>query len=410
VTVLSIAKVAARALLRNKLRSFLTALGVVIGVAAVIAMVAIGEGARRRVELTFEKMGTNLLIVVSGSARTGGMFGGAGTKPTLTWSDAEAIRTELTAVAVAAPVVRASAVIQAEDQNWTTGVLGTTEDYLQIRNWRIVHGRGIDRGDLDGGVKVAVLGQTVIERLWGHGYDPTGSTIRIRGNPFLVIGVLEEKGQSPLGQDHDDIVLVPTTTFEAKISSARLGNFVHGVIMVSATSGADTARAKAQIENLLRDRHGLVAGMEDDFAVRNLSELAAAQQQGTEILTTLLAAIAVVSLVVGGIGIMNIMLVSVTERTREIGIRMAVGARSWHVLGQFLAESLVLSLAGGAIGIVVGTLVASRLAALYDFPSLMRWDVIVLAVGFSAAVGVVFGLYPARKASRLDPIDALRFE
>jgi putative ABC transport system permease protein len=406
----AIAKVAGRALLRNKTRSALTTLGVVIGVAAVIAMVAIGEGARRRVQMTFEAMGTNLLIVTSGTGRTGGMFGGAGTKATLTWGDLEAIRAELRAVATAAPVMRSSAVVQAEDQNWTTGVIGTSPEYLQVRNWRIASGRPIDQGDVDGSLKVTVLGASVVERLWGPNFDPLGRTVRIRGNPFLVIGTLERKGQSPMGQDYDDTALVPYTTFQTKISSAGLGNYINGSIFVTAIGSTETDRAQRQIENLLRDRHRLAPGIEEDFSVRNLSEIASAQQEGTAILTTLLAAIAVVSLVVGGIGIMNIMLVSVTERTREIGVRMAVGARSWHILGQFLAEALALSLAGGAIGIVIGVVLANRLAAYFQMPSSINWDVIALAVVFSAAVGVIFGLYPARKASRLDPIDALRFE
>jgi len=407
---LAITRVAGRALLRNKLRSALTALGVVIGVAAVIAMVSIGEGAKRRVELAFEAMGTNLLIVVPGSASTGGMFGGAGTKPTLTWGDLAAIRGELEAVATAAPVMRTGAVVQAEDQNWTTSVVGTSPEYLQIRNWRTTHGRAIDNADVDSMLKVAVLGGTVVERFWGPGFDPVGRTIRIRGTPFVVVGVLERKGQSPMGQDYDDTALVPYTTFQTKLSSAGLGNYVNGSIFVSARSSSETRRAQREIEGLLRDRHRLAPGSEDDFSVRNLSELAAAQQQSTAILTTLLAAIAVVSLVVGGIGIMNIMLVSVTERTREIGVRMAVGARSWHILGQFLGEALALSLAGGAIGIVLGLVTAGQIASRFHIPATVHGSVIVLAVGFSAAVGVLFGLYPARKASRLDPIDALRFE
>jgi putative ABC transport system permease protein len=407
---LAIAKVAGLALLRNKLRSFLTALGVVIGVAAVIAMVAVGEGARRRVEETFEAMGTNLLIVVPGSATSGGMFGGAGTKATLSWTDLAAIRSELKAVATAAPVLRSSAVIQAEDANWTTGVIGTSPEYLTIRNWHIARGRTIDGGDVDGSVKVALLGASVVEHLWGPNFDPVGRAIRIRGNPFVVIGVLERKGQSPMGQDYDDTALIPYTTFQTKISSGGLGAYIPGALFVSATGSNETTRAQREIEGLLRDRHRLAAGMDDDFSVRNLSEIAAAQQQSTGILTTLLAAIAVVSLVVGGIGIMNIMLVSVTERTREIGVRMAVGARSWHILGQFLGEALALSLAGGAIGIALGLVIATRLAASFHMTLVIHWNVIALAVGFSAAVGVGFGLYPARKASRLDPIDALRFE
>ena len=406
---LSIVKVAGFALLRNKTRSALTTLGVVIGVAAVIAMVAVGEGAKRRVEQVFEAMGTNLMIVLPGSTSSFGVMGGAGTKPSLTWGDLDAIR-GLKAVAVVAPVMRVGAVLQAEDTNWTTGVIGTSPDYLKIRSWRAARGRALDEGDVESGTKVVVLGETVVQHLWGPGFDPTGRSIRIKGVPFTVIGVLDKKGQSPMGQDYDDTVLVPYTTFQTKLSGAGLGNYIAGSLFVSAIGPTETKRAQLEIENLLRDRHKLAPGIDDDFSVRNLSEIASAQQQGTAILTSLLAAIAVVSLVVGGIGIMNIMLVSVTERTNEIGVRMAVGARSWHVLGQFLAEALVLSLAGGSIGIALGVAIASQLASRFHMPLAIHGNVIALAVGFSAAVGIVFGLYPARKASRLDPIEALRFQ
>ena len=395
---LAIGRVAGRALLRNKLRSFLTALGVVIGVAAVIAMVAVGEGARRRVEETFEAMGTDLLIVMPGSATSGGMMGGAGTRPTITWDDLAAIRREARAVAAAAPVLRASVVIQAEDMNWTTGVIGTSPDYLTIRNWRVARGRTIHAGDVDGSVKVALLGATVVEKLWGANFDPVGQPIRIRGNPFVVIGVLERKGQSPMGQDYDDTAIVPYTTFQTKISSRGLGAYIHGALFISATGSTETTRAQREIESLLRDRHRLEVGMEDDFQVRNLSEIAAAQQQSTGILTTLLAAIAVVSLVVGGIGIMNIMLVSVTERTREIGVRMAVGARSWHILGQFLAEALALSLAGGAIGIALGLTIAGQLAARFHMSSVIHWNVIATIFPWSRAFSMAMA---ARLASVL---------
>jgi putative ABC transport system permease protein len=404
-----IARSAGRALVRNKLRSFLTATGVVIGVSAVIAMVAIGEGAKRRVEQTFEAMGTNLLIVVPGSASSGGMMGGAGTKATLTWADLAAIRKELAAVLAAAPVLRASVVVQGEDQNWTTGVVGTSPEYVTIRSWKLGRGRAFDASDVDNAAKVVVLGQTVVDHLWGAGYNAVGRSVRIRGVPFTVIGMLERKGQSPMGQDYDDLVLVPASTFETKVQ-AGLGGYVNGAIFVSAIAADQTQRAQDEIASLLRDRHRLAVGMDDDFTVRNLSEIAAAQQQGTAILTTLLAAIAAVSLLVGGIGIMNIMLVSVTERTREIGLRMAVGARSWDVLAQFLAEALALSLGGGVIGIAFGVLVANRLAAHFQWPFAIHPEILALAVGFSALVGVVFGLYPARKASHLDPIEALRFE
>ena len=400
---------AGRALFRNKMRSFLTAIGVVIGVAAVIAMVAIGEGAKRRVEQTFEAMGTNLLVVLPGSATSGGMMGGAGTKATLTWADLAAMRRELPAVQAVAPVLRASAVIQGEDQNWTTGVIGTSPEYSVIRSWTTSRGRQFDSSDVDNAAKVVVLGQTVVDHVWAPGYDPVGHSVRIRGIPFTVIGVLVRKGQSPMGQDYDDTALVPSSTFETKIQ-AGLGGYVNGAIFVSATAADQTTRAQNEITNLLRDRHHQLAGADDDFSVRNLAEMAAAQQQGTAILTSLLAAIAAVSLLVGGIGIMNIMLVSVTERTREIGLRMAVGARSWDVLAQFLAEALALSLGGGLLGIAFGLLAANRLAAHFQWPFSIHPQILIIAVGFSALVGVVFGLYPARKAANLDPIEALRFE
>jgi putative ABC transport system permease protein len=406
---LAIAKVAGRALVRNKLRSALTMLGVVIGVGAVIAMVAIGEGARRRVEATFEAMGTNLLIVLPGSAVSGGMMGGTGSQATITWADLAAIRKECRAVAAVAPVLRAGKVIQSEDRNWTTNLIGTSPDYVAIRSWHTARGHTFDDGDVDAAAKVVVIGETVATRLWGPGYDPVGQIVRIQAMPFQVIGVLERKGQSPMGQDYDDTILTPYTTFQTKIA-AGLGGYVNGALFVSATAANQTQRAQNEITALLRDRHRLPAGADEDFSVRNLSEIAAAQQQGTQILTSLLAAIAAVSLLVGGIGIMNIMLVSVTERTREIGVRMAVGARSWDVLAQFLAEAMALSLAGGVLGIALGTAVAAQLASQFHWPFLVHGGVLAISVGFSALVGIVFGFFPARKAARLDPIDALRFE
>jgi putative ABC transport system permease protein len=401
--------VAVRALLRNKMRSFLTTLGIVIGVGAVIAMVAIGEGAKARVEATFAAMGTNLLIVQSGSSGMGGARGGAGSQPTLTWDDLEAIRAEVPTARWAAPQLNTRAQVMSEDQNWMTQITGTTPEFMHIRSWTIARGRSIDAADVEGRAKVAVLGQTASDMLFGPGIDPVGRSIRIRNVPFEVVGLLAVKGQSPMGQDYDDTLIIPSTTWLTAIQGG-LQKFVPGVIMVSATSPADTARAEEQIAALLRQRHRILPGMEDDFRVRNLAEFAAAQQEGTRTLTLLLASIAAVSLLVGGIGIMNIMLVSVTERTREIGIRMAVGAKPRHILSQFLVEALTLSSAGGLIGVGLGLFVAERLSTRFDWPTLVRADVVVLAVGFSAAVGIVFGLYPARKAARLDPIEALRYE
>jgi putative ABC transport system permease protein len=402
-------RVALRALRRNKMRSFLTTLGMVIGVSAVIAMVAIGDGAKARVEQAFAAMGSNMLVILPGSSTGGGAMGGFGTLPTLTWDDLAAIQDEVPTVRYAAPQLRATAQALSEDQNWTTGVIGTTPDYFQIRNWPVARGEAFTQSDVDGGTKVALLGQTVVDKLFGPNGDPVGQSVRVKNVPFTVVGVMEKKGQSQFGQDMDDVVFVPVSTFQQKIQGG-LKNLVNGTLVVSATSQGATARAESQIRALLRDRHRLQPGVDDDFSIRNLSELASAQQEGTRTLTTLLAAIAGVSLLVGGIGIMNIMLVSVTERTREIGIRMAVGAKARDIRFQFLAEALTLAVVGGLLGVTLGLVGAWRLAASFGWPVLFRPDVVAIAVGFSAAVGVGFGLWPAEKAARLDPIQALRFE
>ncbi len=402
-------RVALRALKRNKLRSFLTTLGMVIGVSAVIAMVAIGDGARARVEQAFAAMGSNMIVVLPGTSTAGGAMGGFGTMPTLTWDDLDAIRTEVPTVRWAAPQLRTTVQVLSEDQNWTTSAFGTTPDYFNVRTWRIERGDLFTQSDVDGGTKVVVMGQTVVEKLFGANANPIGQVIRVKNVPFTVIGVLEKKGQSQFGQDFDDAVFVPVSTFQQKIQGG-LKNLIAGTIVVSATSPATTQRAESQIRALLRDRHRLAAGADDDFNIRNLAEIASAQQEGTKTLTTLLAAIAAVSLLVGGIGIMNIMLVSVTERTREIGIRMAVGAKARDIRFQFLAEALALALVGGLLGVGLGLGAAWRLASSFGWPVLFRPDVITIAVGFSALVGVGFGLWPAEKAARLDPIQALRFE
>jgi putative ABC transport system permease protein len=406
---LQVLRVAVRALLRNKLRSFLTTLGVIIGVSAVIAMVAIGEGAKARVEEAFASMGSNLLIILSGTTSASGAHGGFGSMPTLTWDDLKAIRSEASAVRYASPQLRSNQQVISEDQNWATSINGVSPEYFLMRTWSVAMGSLITQSDIETGSKVVVLGQTVVDKLFGSNADPTGQSVRIQKTPFQIVGVLARKGQSATGQDYDDAAFMPYTTFQAKIQGG-LQKYVAGAFMVSAVSSEATARAQNQIATLLRDRHHTPIGADDDFSIRNLTEMASAQQEGVNTLTTLLASIAAVSLIVGGIGIMNIMLVSVTERTREIGIRMAVGARPRDVLSQFLVEALALSIAGGIIGIVLGLLVANRLAANFGWPILIRVDIILIAVGFSGLVGVVFGLYPAQKASRLDPIDALRYE
>ncbi len=402
-------RIAVRAILRNKLRAFLTTLGIVIGVGAVIAMMAIGAGAKQRVEEAFAAMGTNVLIILPGSTSTSGVHGGFGSMPTLTWDDLAAIRSDVATVKAAAPTLRSSMPVVAEDQNWTTSITGTSPEYFEIRNWPIALGVSIATPDVDGGTKVIVLGQTVVDKLYGPNADPIGQNVRVGSTPFQVIGVAARKGQSATGQDYDDAAFVPFTTFARKVQGG-LGKYLQGSIMVAATSSSTTSRAQRDITELLRDRHHVARGDDDDFSIRNLSEIAGAQQQGTDTMTTLLASVAAVSLLVGGIGIMNIMLVSVTERTREIGIRMAVGAEPHHVLMQFLVEALSLSVAGGLIGVGFGVGVATWLAGRFHWPVLIQPDVIAVSVGFSALVGVVFGIYPARKASQLDPIDALRFE
>jgi putative ABC transport system permease protein len=404
-----IMRVAVRALSRNKMRSFLTTLGVIIGVSAVIAMVAIGEGAKARVEEAFASMGSNLLVVLSGTTTASGAHGGFGSMPTLTWDDLKAISSEANAVRYASPLLRTTQQVISEDQNWGTSINGVSPEYLLLRSWPISSGAGITQSDIEGGTKVALLGKTVVEKLYGASADPVGQTVRIKNVPFQVIGVLSAKGQSAVGQDFDDVVLIPYTTFSAKIQGG-LKKFISGQIMVAASSSDATSKAQSQITNLLRDRHHIRVGADDDFSIRNLAEMASAQQEGVNTLTTLLASIAGVSLLVGGIGIMNIMLVSVTERTREIGIRMAIGARPRDVLAQFLVEALSLSIAGGIIGILLGLFGARWLASHFGWPVLVRMDVIAISVGFSGLVGVVFGLYPAQKAARLDPIDALRYE
>ena len=402
-------RVALRALLRNKMRSFLTALGIIIGVGAVIAMVAIGEGAKAQVEASFASMGSNLLIVLPGSSTASGARGGFGTQPTLTWDDLRAIRREAPAVRYAAVQLRSNAQLMSDDQNWATSVSGTSPEYFSIRNWKTAHGRPLLDSDVESSAKVVVLGQTVADKLYGA-VDPIGQTVRIKNIPFEVVGVLDKKGQSPIGQDYDDGAFVPQIHLPEPRSRAACRSTSRARSSSAPPRPTSTVRAETQMTALLRDRHHLDSGADDDFSIRNLTEMANAQADGTRTLTTLLASIAGVSLLVGGIGIMNIMLVSVTERTREIGVRMAVGATPLDILLQFLVEALTLSVAGGIVGVALGILTAGRLAAKFGWPILVRPDIIIISVGFSGLVGVVFGLYPARKASQLDPIDALRYE
>jgi putative ABC transport system permease protein len=400
-------KVALRALSRNKLRSSLTMLGIIIGVGAVIAMVGIGQGASSSIQSQIANLGDNMLFVMSGSLNTGGMRGGAGSQNTLTPEDSDAIERECPSVRAVSPGVRANGQLVFGNQNWvaSSGIQGTNEKFPDIRRWPLASGEFFSEGDVRTSNRVCVIGKTVADNLFA-GTDPIAQTLRIRNLPFRVIGVLSVKGQNQYGQDQDDTVIVPYTTAQKKMLSITHINQV----MVSAVSAAATFTAEKQITELLRQRHRLGPNQESDFFVRNLTDVADAADQSSKIMTNLLASIAGVSLLVGGIGIMNIMLVSVTERTREIGIRMAIGARSGVIRRQFLIESITLSVVGGIIGVAFGVGASIIISKTLNWPTLVSPVSIVASVVFSVFVGVAFGYYPARKAAGLDPIDALRYE
>ena len=394
-----------RALQRNKMRSFLTMLGIIIGVAAVIAMLAVGQGAEYSVQQQISALGTNVLIILPGSQQTGGLRVGAGTSTTLTEDDAMAIQKECPAVALMSPGTASGGQVIAGNMNWATSIQGTGTDYLEIRKWGVEYGDFYTDQDIKSASKVCVLGRTVADNLFPD-TSPVGQSIRIRNVPFKVIGVLDRKGQNAMGQDQDDVILAPYTTVTRRLTwYPYLRN-----ILVSATSPANIAVAQNQISELLRMRHKIAPYDPDDFTIRNQADLATAATATTQILTILLASIASVSLLVGGIGIMNIMLVSVTERTREIGIRMSVGARGRDILTQFLIEALVLSLLGGMTGIVLGVSGSTAISSLAKWPTIITVFSIILSFGFSIAIGIFFGFYPARKAAMLNPIDALRYE
>jgi putative ABC transport system permease protein len=403
-------RIALRSLRVNKLRSALTMLGIIIGVGAVIAMVAVGAGASARVAEQIQSLGSNLIIVLSGSVTAGGVRIGQGSQLTITEDDSAAIAREIPAVQVSAPSVRGSAQVVFGNLNWATGIQGVTADYFEARDWTVVGGRPIGPEDVDGATKVALLGQTTALNLFGD-VDPLGQIIRIKKVPFTVIGLLDHKGQNSWGQDQDDVVLIPISTAKKKVLGKSNSNpRAVGAISVKIRPAEDMSEAESQLRELLRQRHRLQPYQDDDFNVRNLSEILQTQEESSKVMTYLLAAIASVSLLVGGIGIMNIMLVSVTERTREIGLRMAVGARGRDILGQFLIEAVTLSLIGGVVGIAVGLGGAGALSYFAEWRTLVAPEAIGLAFGFAAAVGVFFGFYPARKAARLDPIEALRYE
>ena len=408
--ILASVRIALRALRVNRLRSALTMLGIIIGVGAVIAMVAVGSGATARIAEQIRSIGSNVIIVLSGSMTSGGIRLGFGSVQTLSEDDAKAIALECPAVAAASPSVRGTAQVVFGNNNWSTVVQGTAPEFLDIRDYKVVSGRPFTWQDVDGATKVALVGRTVVENLFG-GTDPVGQIVRIKKIPFTVLGVLSPKGQSPGGQDQDDIILLPISTSKKKVLGVSQANArAVAAIMVQARGPLLMKEAETQIVALLRQRHRLQPGQEDDFNVRNLSEVFAAQEDSARVMSILLGAIASVSLVVGGIGIMNIMLVSVTERTREIGLRLAVGARARDILTQFLVEAVTLSLVGGLIGIALGLLASLLISYLAQWSTLISGGAILLAFAFSALVGVFFGYYPARKAAFLDPIEALRYE
>ncbi len=403
-------RVALNALRVNKLRSALTMLGIIIGVAAVIVMIAVGQGAQARVEDQIRSLGSNIIMVMSGSVLSGGARGGSGSQQTITEDDAYALGKEVDEIQGAAPSLRGTGQVVAGNANWSTSFYGTTPDYLEVREWPIAEGRGFETTDMNSAAKVVLIGQTVAKNLFGDS-SPLDQVIRVRKVPLTVIGVLDKKGQNMMGQDQDDVLLMPISTARKRVLGANLAKSRNvGSIMVKVRSGADMGDAELHMKELLRQRHRLQAGQDDDFYVRNLSEILQAQEASSKVLALLLAAVASVSLLVGGIGIMNIMLVSVTERTREIGLRMAVGARGQDILTQFLVEAVTLSLIGGVIGILLGVGASFLVGELAGWRTELSVTAIVLAVGFAAVVGIFFGFYPARKASRLLPIEALRYE
>ena len=397
--------VAVKALRRNALRTALTALGMIIGVAAVIVMVAIGTGARTSIEQQIRSAGTNIVTVNAGSGGVGPVRQGQGGATTLTGDDAEALR-QIVGIRYVSPGLNTRAQIVGEGANWNTQVQGASDELLELRSWPMQFGAFFSAQEVRAGAKVVVLGSAARDQLFGPGADPTGSTVRVSHQPFRVLGVLTTKGQAAMGQDQDDTAIVPFTTVQRRL----LGLMHVSSITVSASDGASLERVAADISALLRQRHRLAPGEADDFSVRTQAEMTAVLTATTDTMTYLLAGIAAVSLIVGGIGIMNIMLVSVTERTREIGLRLSVGASDVNVLTQFLVESIVLSLAGGLIGILAGLGLSSGVTRFMQWPTAVTLESIAMAFGVAAATGVFFGLYPARKAAALDPIEALRYE
>ncbi len=399
-------RIAILALRRNLLRSFLTMLGIIVGIASVIVGVSMGTGAKAEVDKRIASMGQNLLTVMSGNMARGGVRGGFGMAPNLSIEDFDTVRREVTGITAVSPEARTSAQIAAGNQNSFIQVSGVSEEYIQARSWNLKSGENFTGGDVRGASKVCLIGATSSKTLFGEGSDPVGQVIRIKNAPFTVVGLLESKGSGSFGQDQDDVILVPYTSVMKRLS----GDSKFRAIFVQAESPDTLVDVQAQLTELLRRRHKIPEGRDDDFMVRNQQETSDFFNANNRVMTILIGFFAGISLVVGGIGIMNIMLVSVTERTREIGIRLAVGARSRDVMLQFLTEAVLLSLMGGALGIATGYWLAPLLTALFEFPTLISQTSVLLAFSVSAVIGIVFGFFPALKAANLDPIDALRYE
>ncbi len=404
----TIFSIAVRAIKANKMRSILTSLGIIIGVAAVIVMLGIGNGAQISIQNEMKSMGSNLMIVRSGVATSSGARGGHGSQPTMKKADGDAIQEKIAAIRLAAPVLEETAQIVYGNANWSTGITGTDNRFFDIKDWDLAYGRKFNEADVKNAAKVVILGQTVVSELFGD-VDPLGRTIRIKGIPFLVIGVLAKRGESGMGQDQDDSAYIPITTAQKKVMGTSFPDQVR-MVMLQAVDSASTYTSQDEITQLLRQRHNLGANKENDFVIMNLTQMMEMMENSTKVMTILLGSIAGISLLVGGIGIMNIMLVSVTERTREIGIRMAIGAKSWDIRWQFLMEALVLSLIGGLVGIICGLIGAQLVSAFSSLKAVVSPLYIIIPFSFAGLVGLFFGFYPAYKASLLNPINALRYE
>ena len=400
--------IALRAIKANKMRSILTSLGIIIGVAAVIIMLAIGNGAQLTIQNEMKSMGTNLIMIRSGTSTSGGQRMGHGSQPTMKASDGNAIEEKIEGIAMAAPVLNDAGQIVYGNANWSTSIVGTDNRYFIIKDWNLAYGRYFSQTDVKNAGKVAILGTTVVKELFGD-VDPLGKTIRVKGIPFTVIGVTTSRGQSGPGMDQDDMVYIPLSTAQKKVTGISFPDMVN-MVMLQAQTAEDTYSSLDAIRALLRQRHNLGMNKDDDFVIMNLTQMMEMMETSTQVLTILLGSIASISLLVGGIGIMNIMLVSVTERTREIGIRMAIGAKSWDIRLQFLTEALVLSLIGGLIGVIIGLAGAGLVSVLSTFKAVVSVFYILLPFSFAGMVGLFFGFYPAYKASLLNPINALRYE